>query len=318
MMIDAKLTSEQLKAKLDEYPLESYTWTEVYGEWVKTISEKEAEAELRKHPIGTSLYVTVKHALEDKLKESDPEKYTKRVLCFGSHHVAFVEGLEKLPVLQFQHTLQPGIHELPWDVWNSLPDNERPMMPIINEAFPFTMDGHIRAIPRFKAEYDLRYRQLIAVAYITDGEKVVVLQTNDNNRIANRMTFIQGHVEFSSDIYFHTELEYLRLSVLREIEEELIISDKKSLTDAVPELPKFVVNRQENFADMEHYGVVYEVRVDSVDEFLSSVTSGEADKHSVTSISIEDLESHKEQLDDWAYAILEAAFPTEQLVESAE
>jgi predicted NUDIX family phosphoesterase len=142
----------------------------------------------------------------------------------------------------------------------------------------------------------------------------MLLETNDNNRIKNRYTFIQGHVEFSPEIYLKSQIEYLRMSAIRELEEEIQVplddQDKKRwalMLAGFPQYPKYLINLRTSHIELEHFGLVYEMTVtpEVFDIFLGTLKSGEPEKHNITQIDLRDRSSYEGKLDNWVQAIVD-------------
>lgn len=262
---------------------------------------------LRNYPIGSGSYKEVKSSIQEKLLELDSEKYNKNIACFRSMMEWTGNSLDNeagVPSLLSYNILcnANGIFKIDW---NSL--DEYPTSPLL-ETKTFAEDINVKFLPRNEVEYNLLYKQIVVGALIRDNKNVLLLQTNENNRISNTMTMVQGHVEFSRDLFLMSELEFLQLSLIREIKEELLFEDKYTCRFEIPSHPTFIINNNKNFSELEHFCLVYEIRVDNVLDLLSHVESGEPEKHQVTSIPLTELILYKDQLDDWVYMILSGQY----------
>lgn len=254
---------------------------------------RDLESELRKHPVDSDNYNYIKYELRNSLLRFDKEKYSKYLLCLASDIIYTEDSDWPVFTLNVNSKEQELAHDGNF---------------VFSNKLLYTQDPFVRFIQRCDAEYDVRYRQIVVGALITDGKKVIMLKTNDNNRIAKKITLIQGHVEFSPEIYFNPEINYLRLSIKREIEEELMFEDssiKDKILKSIPEYPTFGLLKTKTFTDLEHIGLIYQIDVNEINEdFISKIKSGEPEKHDVFCFDLSEVDRLKDELDSWAIDVL--------------
>ena len=165
-------------------------------------------------------------------------------------------------------------------------------------------------IPRSAIEYNPMFIQVVAALYITDGKNIIVLKTTDATRIKNKITLIQGHVDYNKDAYLQTESEFVKNAAIRELTEEIdFIGDEglKLRDDIIanfPKRPRFYVRTSHNHIDIEHFGAVYEVEVPDVSRIIENIRTGEEDNHQVLAMTIKELFQAKDECDNWLNPIV--------------
>lgn len=161
---------------------------------------------------------------------------------------------------------------------------------------------------RDEAEYNVGHIQICSGAIITDGRDIILLDTNkrdsngvNQNRIQNKLTLIQGHVDADVSTMFRPLSEILYETAMREIEEELIIDvDKLSMKS---ENDVDVIYDSINPIGMEHIGVVYTMNYNGSlrdDIEAGIIKSGEPDKHDIIVVAMDEFVNMYHDLDNWA------------------
>ncbi|MMZ42145.1 hypothetical protein D1872_36640 [compost metagenome] len=166
----------------------------------------------------------------------------------------------------------------------------------------------IRILPRWELEYNPSYRQLVVAAFITDGKNLILLKNTVNTRIQNKITMIQGHVDFTPEAYTQTQIEFLYTSIHREINEELKRkggNDPVLVKDSNIPNPSYILNLSNNFIDIEHTGIVYTIKVDDAVELFSKITTAEEENHEVILIPLNQIHKYEDQFDNWLKPVIE-------------
>jgi len=246
--------------------------------------------ELYKHPFYTHNHMVVKDVIAERLK--DKPDYDKYLVCFPSK---FSPRSEQLHLEQDMHSIR-GLVE--WDRVESLMEDEYSLIPF-SDLSTFIEDERFGYVERYMAEYDLGLKQLVVACYITDGKNVMLLDCKQG-RMAGNYTMVQGHVEYDPTIYFKSQLEFLRDNAFREFSEEL----KLSKEIIFPLTPKFLYNGEIQLVQLEHFGIIYEVRVENLNEYIHNITSGEPEKHTPVCISLKDTADLDGKIDNWASVVL--------------
>jgi predicted NUDIX family phosphoesterase len=159
------------------------------------------------------------------------------------------------------------------------------------------------SMERYLVENDPRYMQLSVAALITDGESIIVLKTTEGSRIKNKVTLIQGHVDFSKECYLLSPMEHFRESIKREIREEILNSEE--IVSRVDNAPNFGLYTKSSVISLEHFGLIYIVRVPSVDNIYNDLDSGEKNKHYIAKLSLSELGSRdNSDIDAWLKIVM--------------
>lgn len=240
------------------------------------------ENNLRGLPAGTEAYDKAKRAMENALKEN-PKYVNEFVACILTRNSEFPYG-----VTAVDETLLTNLSELFYQAGGKFKNNISP--------------AHF--IPRYEAEYDITRKQLVVCTYITDGKYAILLKNKDTGRLANRVTMVQGHVNFSRDIYFLDGMEYLRRSANRELNEEIKMNFDDMLAVNLPHTPKYIVQTNSNFIDMEHIGIVYAIEVEDAMGLSRRIKSGEPDKHDIIVGSFEEI-LNEPNMCNWSRPVIE-------------
>jgi predicted NUDIX family phosphoesterase len=140
--------------------------------------------------------------------------------------------------------------------------------------------------PRNEVEYDMAYQQVIACAYVTDGDRYVFLRKNNKSKQAS---MIGGHVDFDISAY-QKELEFFILdNLLRELVEEVKVEGKWQ--DHIKTIyPELYINEYEDSYDQYNIAVVFSIHVDSLAKL--KLSSGEPDKHDLVMGTLTDIMNH--------------------------
>lgn len=253
-------------------------------------SLEELEQELMTHPIRTMGYTNVKKQIEEIIK--DRHEYNKYLICFSNKM-----GWGRL----FKEANEQELSDM-----NDITDHND--IELIDSGLPFSEtktfieDKRFSFIPRYEAEYDVAISQLAVACYITDGENIVLLYPT-KGRIHDLYTMIQGHVDYDQSCYFAPQLDFLHMNIIRELSEELDTGDMQC-SFILPREPKYYINTNKSIVDMEHFGIVYEIRVPDVEDLMKSIKSGEPDKHSIVSLKLSDYDEYSNKLDTWSNLVI--------------
>lgn len=132
-------------------------------------------------------------------------------------------------------------------------------------------------------EFNPFYTQIItcALIYIKNTDKIICLRTNGNNRICDKLTLVQGHVNYTNARWLNEEIiRAMKKEIYEEIGidyELLTCSDKQSV----------LYNDDNKFSSLEHIGVCYYYTLDET--HLSKLYNAEDNKHTIEIISIHDV-----------------------------
>lgn len=159
----------------------------------------------------------------------------------------------------------------------------------------FNSDKNFLFMPRYEAEYNLDFKQLCVSAMVYEGTSLIFLKNSDNHRLANKITMIQGHVDYSKDIHTMTVMEYLERTILKEISEEIKLHNAK-INNVTP---RFIINDTKgDMISLEHWGVVFLVEIAPERENeCYTVTSNEPDKHDVVWTTLDEIDM--DSVDGW-------------------
>lgn len=271
---------------------------------LKTLENKtldECVEEMYKHPPGTHAFHMIQNTITDKLID---DKYEDYIIGFKSklygddecpedlNRIKFIKSIysESIPFFYETHG-----HEM---ATSAAPDI------LFSNHYSFLEDNRFVIMQRKYFEYNPRFKQLVVAAYITDGTDIMLLRTNDSsdNRIQEKITLIQGHVDFDENAYIMSQEDFLLSNIKRELFEELQVKDAFRGEDMeFSIIPRYYINDMEDFIGLEHFGIIYEINVPSVMELSKMLESGEKDKHNIYCTRIEQLENinTKGKLDRW-------------------
>lgn len=266
---------------------------------------------LTHYPINSEQNKKIYMELVRTMAEGDP-KYQTDILVTYSKIARRQSILESAPWVNeadlMSMTIDPKLpHRFPYGVlsgtscWNPF-----------SKEFSFFDTSDYEFIPRYSAEYNLFRQQIVVAALVTDGDNLLLLKTKPGaTRIDDRITMIQGHVDFSAGAYSMTQNEFLRQSTAREFGEEINTPDDFTFTFEIGEDPLYYINLNTTTTELEHFGVVYEVRVASVPNIVERVTSGEPEIHDVVSVNLRDLLTENSetgktwsQFDNWLKPVI--------------
>lgn len=164
----------------------------------------------------------------------------------------------------------------------------------------FVDDSRFVFVPRSESEYNLKYKQLVVCALITDYRGNVLLLNTLKGRMAGKYTMIQGHVEYSQECLTKCQHEILRINMLRELNEEIkanVDFSKYSNFDMT------YVNIHDEYTDLEHFGVVYKMKLpQNLDEY--KFESNEPEKHKVVIFKASEKDDPDYNLDTWVKRLL--------------
>lgn len=275
------------------------------------ITKEELLAKLYNTHIDEADHRLLRHEIQAKYLGD--EKYMTRVICFRSSlHPDVRAAKDPYSVLRV-----PGIQKL--DRTSDKYGTGGIVVPLveyegIKEIFKkdrtFVEDPQFVTMPRHDAEYNLQYRQLVVGAFIKSQDEIMLLKTNSDsteNRITDKYTLIQGHVDFSPEAYLMSQQEFLYENIRREFHEELNVDDKvfeRKLLSFEPE-PRFVICDNDDFVGMEHYGVIYQIDVATMQSIKDLITTGEASKHEVVTLPLKGIEAYYDKMDSWTRMIVQ-------------
>ena len=156
----------------------------------------------------------------------------------------------------------------------------------------------VQGMDRDLAETDPTFKQLVAYSVVREGDQFLTyLRGKDLGEArlhGNRSIGIGGHIE-RKDHQFNLFLDdHLKAAAIREIDEEIIISDEYDL-----ELTG-LLNDDSNDVGSVHLGLVYLVSLDG-----QEVNKRERGIAQMKFDSIEELKSRKEQFETWSQILID-------------
>lgn len=174
-------------------------------------------------------------------------------------------------------------------------------LPILEDNNTFVSDHTFKYIPRYIAEYDPGLYQLECCLLVYDEYNNVLLLQKNKSRSDGLTTMIQGHVEYSREIYTTSKGDFVKLNMLRELKEEVSNFPKISINDLVH---CGYIYSCKNLVKMIHFGVLYKCKITCNE--MRRITSNEPMKHNVIIINHDKLRSgdHKLNLDPWLEELL--------------
>lgn len=221
------------------------------GKKSKSLSMSQLINKIKGLPLGSPAYIETHEQLKLKMESKYPNQY---VLCVPNKYVVHdKKDKDMLVNLKEFTSYDPRIF---YDNHTFAEDINR---------FSFESRGD--------CEYNLMFKQVNVMGYITDGTKYIVLRKVTNKELG----FVGGHVDYSFEACQMGQLEYLRLSLQREINEEI---NHGNLLQAPLEY-QCILNTNEKVNDTFHIGVMYRITVDNVDEVMEQIETGEPEKHTI-------------------------------------
>lgn len=262
-------------------------------------------------PFDTTEYYTLREQIRSKLSEN--EKYDEVVVCFPSklnrqnnNDLNLVKGFINIS----ENIFKSGKNYF---------DTDTILRNTVSEHETFIESDKYDFLKRNEVEYNPAYKQLITAGFIADDEKILLLQTNDNNRIKNKLTLVQGHLSWGPDIYLRSQTEYLMLNLVREFNEELVITDKddttkNSITDLINDILNngsqdlYLIADYSNHIGIEHFGFVYGFKIEGRIEDKYNIKSGEPEKHDAVFIKYNELKDHYNSMDQWLKMVVDNVY----------
>lgn len=137
--------------------------------------------------------------------------------------------------------------------------------------------------PRNEVEYDMGYKQVIACAYVTDGDRYLFLRKKNKSK---QVSLVGGHVDFDISAYRSNLSDFIRDNLLRELDEEVSVEGgwASHIRMIVPEL---YTNEYIDSYDQYNLGVVFSIHVDNLAKLKPK--SGEPDNHEIIIGTLEDI-----------------------------
>lgn len=163
-----------------------------------------------------------------------------------------------------------------------------------------TDDSSVGYFDRAKIEHDLRYKQIIANGYITDGNRIVSLVCGGKSECPNKFSMIGGHVDYTAERAFVDDgFGIIEYNMQKELEEEVRINWKDTTrTDSPKDYFQFelkgIASHDEDYYGLRNIVFIYEISLKrnsnlTLSDFI--ITSNEKEKHSVVEQSIQGLNS---------------------------
>lgn len=217
----------------------------------KPLSMSQLINKIKGLPLGSLEYIETHEKLKLKMESKYPNQY---VLCVPNKYVVHDKTDEDMLVnlddyTSFDHRIFHNKRSFAEDI----------------ARFSFESRGD--------CEYNLMFKQVNVMAYITDGTKYIVLCKKTNKELG----FVGGHVDYTFEACQLSQMEFLRLSLQREIDEEI---NHGNLLRAPMEY-QCILNTNEKVNDTFHIGVLYRINVENIDEVMENIETGEPEKHDV-------------------------------------
>jgi len=270
--------------------------------------------ELYNYPLDSFKYLQTKLKIENLLRQES--KYLEEIICIPSKfniesmndtknynrydEIRRVNSLVSLVHPDNGLSLQSKEYDEDGNIITKVFTNEN--KPLFKKDKTFLEDDDFIIIPRFEAEYNSRYKQLVVACYITDNKNILLLESLQG-RMSGKITMIQGHVSFTRSCYLKNQFTILRENLMREIEEELIFKD--GITLPVPLLPNFTYNGYITLSESEHFGLLYQIHVPSINDIIDKIQTGEPDKHKLVLLEINNDLLNKPNLDTWVKLVID-------------
>lgn len=175
--------------------------------------------------------------------------------------------------------------------------NNRHFIPIndstkIIKDVPFVSDERIMLIPRYKAEYDTHRVQFSVACRIHDNQGNFIVLKRNPKFTDGAYTLLQGHVDYSEEFNSMTEAEFLKLNMIREINEEIKIESCGKIN---PVLTGFMYST-DNRVKSEHIAALFDLELPT--DVLFNIVSNEPKKHTVERLNKE-LMTNQTITDPW-------------------
>lgn len=257
--------------------------------------------ELYSYPMTSDEFYTIRRAIEEN--HLTDEKYNEYLFVVPSRMNSSYHAHPEKKTLDGFNNLR-GIMTIPETV---TPDDIS-RIPYFSDTLTFSEDKRFRMLKRNRMEYNPEFKQLVVSAYITDGRHVILLKTGTNGetRIQDRYTFIQGHVNFDKFAYLMPQKDFLTRSLGKELNEEIAIKkegyaefDLNSETSFISVMPKYYVNDSSNHIGLEHFGIIYELKVKDAWALFNEISTGEKSKHEVVLLDLREYKGYRNNLDNW-------------------
>lgn len=178
--------------------------------------------ELYHHPIGSPLYATIRNCIVEKLTEP---KYDDYVIAFMSRMNLEYPTHKRRQDLEEFNDLE-GIEKYPVE-GTFTHDNNLTNTVYFSKELSFLEDDRFVIMPRKYLEHNPEFKQIVVAGYITDGKDIMLLHANSNkdNRIRDKYTMIQGHVDFGPRVYTEPQLDSFMIVCFESSLKRLISKD---------------------------------------------------------------------------------------------
>lgn len=223
---------------------------------------KELYTKMMQYPYGSGDYHTYRDEIKCRLRKES--KYDEYVLCFDSGLTGTSMPSKVAKLFDNDSRISRGNLEV----------LDTPY------SFPEYFGKDLYMLKRSDVEYDICFKQLCVAVAIKHGDKLVLLQNTTSHRLANKVTMIQGHVDYSPEIYRMTMMDYLKRTIIKEIHEEVRgLEDVQDLDKLL--LPRMIMNDKfGSTTSLEHVGVIFTLVLPETFD-ISKVVSNEPEKHTV-------------------------------------
>lgn len=173
---------------------------------------------------------------------------------------------------------------------------------ILENDNTFISDYNFKYVPRYMAEYDPGLYQIECCLLLYDEYGNILLLQKNKNTTDGLITMIQGHVEYSREIYTMNKSDFIKLNMIREIKEEVSNFPKISIDNL--ERSGYIYSNA-NLVKMIHIGVLYKYKISHKN--MKNIISKEPNKHRVIIVSHEKLYSdeYKNKLDPWLQVLID-------------
>lgn len=227
------------------------------------------------HPTYHPEYESIRRKIENALTA---DKYKEKLICFQSK----MNHVYNSDVATNDHS-SLDLNEI-----NGIKEYDNiPADTIFSASESFLEDKRFFYPERKLVEYCPTLKQISVALIISDRSgSVLLLETNPNGdtRIQGKQTMIQGHVNFSPEVYTMSQVEYLRHSVGREFTEEVegahVAEFMRDFVSSDID-PYVLINDRTNYIGLEHLGVIFHVTIDDIIREFPDIRTNEPNKHSV-------------------------------------
>lgn len=256
---------------------------------------KKLTKELYKYPPGSSEFYDIRFKIEECLENGpDAEKYSQYLIAVRSR---IMEECKRS--LVSYHKGVGGMN----DKFSSAK--------YFSRDITFPEDKGFVCLKRSELEFNPFFKQLVVACFIRDETHAILLHSTANQRIAEKLTMIQGHVDFTPKAYLLSQIDFLQESIIREINEELKLKDDDrpivpSLIDPNQIKPTYTIALSGNHIDIEHVGIVYDIKVANASRLFDRITTAEPENHQVELVELKTLIKGQDtfELDNWFTHIL--------------